>query len=336
MHRLLPSLLLATACGRNPSEQLSWQETWEIVAITDDAYFLDAAMTVTNSGLLRGQGHVVVNLLRAGDSPIPLHSSIAPSAVDLHPRGDYLRMGSNTLDVERSGWTMSVREGESALDATIHLSADTLPRIPGSQAIPSVPPTTLVDGARQWVVGSPVPLATLNGAWRSGDRGGIFQGAGMAIHRAGDIWPLDRHKRFSFYACDQSWSIGIEQIGEHAVTWLATADGVQTGHTLSIKTSPSRVALNLEPDIQARIRFPIVQSTWRFPQWSHLLPFEGWVAARIWDPPVQQVQTVTAWVVVQGRVEHQIAALVRSASQPLLDTITPKAPTPHKKKSQPR
>lgn len=279
-------LLLAAivACEEVPSDRLTWRESWEMTSIGEDGTVLHGRVVVGNTGLLRGQGHVVLDVLPPSGTPIQLRRDVPPSALTRSEDGRTLVLGGDELAAGPDSWTLSVREGYSALDATIVLSADQLPADPTTGGVPEVPSTEILTGERSWAVGVPLPLATLAGAWRAGEQGGLLRGAGMAVRRSGDTLPSGDPPRTSLHVCDPRWSLGVETAGTSGIAWLADATGVRTSRSVVLSRDGGRVLVDLAPDLPVTVRVQLEDRVIYASPWRHHLLFERWLVRLLLAP----------------------------------------------------
>ena len=322
----IPLLLLLAGCTRAPTERLFWREAWEMIAITDDGTLLDARTAIGNTGLLAGQGHLTMDMVSHTSTPLQIRRDASPSAVH-RTAGDHLiRLLGDELQIEDSAWTLVVREGQSALDATIVLANDILPIDVSADATarrrPQVPATTLVEGAQQWMVGAPLPAATLAGAWRSGEQGGILRGYGMAIRRSGDLPPSGDPVRTGVYIVAPRWSFAAEVIGDAGIGWFADETGVRTSRTVKITREGRRVLVALQPEVPMDARVDLDDTAVTHRAWAHFLLFERWAASLVWDPPDREIRLAQARIRgLTGNLEGHGAwirtgPLTRSANSP--------------------
>lgn len=305
--RLLPvACLVLTACVSAPADRLAWREAWNLVIMDDGGLLIEAELSRANTGLLRGQGHLAMTIFPRAESAVVLRRTTPPGAVSSDPISGSIDMTFDRLEHDRDGWTLHVREGRDALDATLHLT----------QSAPELAPTTMVEGQRQWVLGVPVPRGQATGAWRAGEQGGLIRGQGVLVRQSSDTWPGSEPARTSLYLITPERSIGVEQVGERSTTWVADSDGVRTGTTASIQRRGRQLDLSLEPDlpITAQVRLS-ARAIVREP-WDHLLPFERLLARLLADWPLRTHQRGRAEIRVADQTFTSTALLVHGADPP--------------------
>ncbi len=301
---LLAGVLLLAACASAPAERLSWRESWNLVVLDESGLLVDAQLTKGNTGLLKGQGHLSMTVFPQRDSTVLLRRTAPPQAVTWDADDGGLRLMQDRLEQGRDGWTLHVREGREALDATIHLTS----------RAPELAPATLVEGQRQWIMGVPVPHGQATGAWRAGEQGGLIRGYGVLVRQSTDTWPGEQPSRSSLYLITPERSIGIEQLGERSLTWMADGAGVHSGSSAQVQRRGRIVHIDLQPDLPVTARVRVgVRAVLREP-WDHLLPFERLLARLVAGWPQRthergraQLQvgdhtTVTTALLVHGQI----------------------------------
>jgi len=293
--------LCLAACSSAPADKLTWRDVWNLVVVDESGLLVDAQLIRSNTGLLRGQGHLNMTVFPTRDSAVVLYHSAPPQAVTVDPVSGSLRLMQNGLEHrDDGGWTLNVREGREALDATFHLTP----------AAPEIPPVTLVEGQRQWALGVPVSHGQVTGAWRAGHQGGLIQGHGVLVRQNMDTWPGVEPRRSSLYLISADQSIGVEMVGERSLAWLATDGEVLTSTTVTMKRQGRQLELSLEPElpVTAKIRVgvrSIVRETW-----GHLLPFERWLVRIAAGWPLRSYERGRAQVSVRGEPTTTPALLV--------------------------
>ncbi len=305
---------LLAGCATAPSERLSWRESWNMVVADESGLFFDARMERGNTGLLAGQGQLSVTVIPTRDSVVQLERTAPPLAVQVEPEQGRISMVHDRLERGADGWTLHIREGREALDATLHLSP----------AAPELPPATLVEGPRQWLLGVPVPHGAVSGAWRAGKQGSLIQGHGVLIRQSTDTWPGDEPARSAVYIITPQRSVGVERVGDHSLAWMADIDGVQSGRTATFTRVGRKLLLDLRPDLPVTARLRVgVRSVVREP-WAHLLPFERLAARLLFGWPLQTYERARAELEVDGE-EIVAAALTVHGELPLDKRRRPRA-----------
>ncbi len=292
------------ACAGAPSDRLTWRESWNMVIMDEGGLLINAKLTRSNTGLLRGQGHLDVTVFPPHESAVVLRRTAPPQAVTADPGTGALGMLQDRLEQDQDGWTLNVREGRDALDATLHLAP----------SAPEIAPSTLVSGQHQWLLGVPVPHGQATGAWRAGEQGGLIRGQGVLIRQSTDTWPGVEPAHSSLYLITPQRSIGVEQVGDRSVAWVADSTGVRTGASATIQRHGRQLELSLLPDlpITAQVRIG-VRSIVREP-WDHLLPFERPLARLLAGWPVSTHERGRAQITTDGATVTSTALLVHGAT----------------------
>jgi hypothetical protein len=310
MRALLVGLLglLAGGCASAPADKLSWREAWNLVVMDQSGLAIDAQLSQSNTGLLRGQGHITMTVFPPRESAVVLRRTAPPQAVRFAPEDGTLRLAHDHLVRSGDGWTLHVREGQEALDATIHLT----PRAP------ELPPTTLVEGQRQWLLGAPVPHGQVTGAWRAGQQGGLIRGYGVLVRQSTDTWPGAEPSRSSVYLITPQQCIGVEQVGDSSLAWVASPEGVRSGSSAKVQLRGRKLVINLEPDLPVSATVRIGPRSVSREPWDHLLPGEGLLARLLAGWPQRTHQRGLAQIVVDGDAVTTTALLVHGRPPPTM------------------
>jgi hypothetical protein len=294
-------LFLALAgCAGAPSSRLAWRETWELVAASDDGLLLEANLTRTNTGLLRGQAELWVTLIPPHESTVILHRNAPPPLVHFAPEEGLLRLGQDRLDREAGTWTLDVREGRETLDATLHLA----PRAE------EIPPATLVEGSRQWALGAPVPLGELSGAWRAGDQGGLMRGEGLLVRQTSDTWPSARPPQTAVYLFGMHHTAVVRTVGDAALCWLAQPGSLRTGRHVGLRWEGPHLEVDLGPELPVTAQVRLAPRALQIEPWEHLLPFERLLARAVAGWPLRTYERGLAQLTVDGTPEPATALIV--------------------------
>lgn len=287
---LTATLLALVGCAQAPGERLSWREVLNLIVVDDGGTIVEAQLVHGNTGLLRGQAHLVVTLLPALESSVVFQRSLPPQAVTFDIEGGEIRMAQDRLVEHQGTWTLHLREGREALDATLHLT-------PRSDEIP---PATLVPGQRQWILGAPVSHGEVTGAWRAGEQGDLVRGHGMLVRQSIDTWPGATPARSSLYLLGPQGSVGVESVGDATLAWVADEDGVRTGHTATIERRGRKLRLSLEPDLPVQATVRLARRSLVREPWEHLLPFERWFARLLRGWPLRTHERGQATLSIDG------------------------------------
>ena len=201
--------LTTVGCTAAPSDRLTWRESWELIVLTGGGQVVDARMTVGNTGLLRGQGHLRLDRWAEGTSPIHHHRRAAPGETGVWPERERVRMGADLLDLERHTWTLRVHSDDA--QGVIHLApTDAL----------KVAPAVGMTPTGQWSMTASVPTGRASGWVEAGKRGGQVDGRGFLLYRGGDGMPRGARRTLLLQGGDLS--VGLEEHGDLTLAWLHT------------------------------------------------------------------------------------------------------------------
>lgn len=290
---------LLAGCAAAPSSRLTWRETWDLVAATDDGLLIEARVVHTNTGLLRGQADLWVTLFPPRESTVVLHRTAPPQLVVYEPDTGSLRLAQDRLVEEAGTWTLHVREGEQALDATVHLAA----------RAPAIPPVTLVAGARQDLVGAPVPAGTISGAWRAGEQGGLLHGRGALIRESADTWPAARPAPTSVHLFGSGHDAVVRIVAGRALAWVHGPEGLRRGEAADLRWEGDRLRVDLAP-LPASAAIRLARRTVRIEPWDRLLPFERLLARAAAGWPERIFERGLGELAVDGRSEPVTALVI--------------------------
>lgn len=236
----LVACALAMACGRVPTERLAWRESWELVGLDAGGTVTAIRFTRGNTGLLRGQAHVVAEALPRNESPVHMHRGGAPWEVQSDDTS--LRVGANGVALEGAEARIELREGSDAMDASLRLRTEA----------PAVPPVTLVPGDRQWILGVPVPRGRLVGAWRAGVQGAVVEGAGVLLRQSTDLLsPGTRRDLLVLFG--EGVVVGVARAGDGTLAWVAEGSEVRTGRRATFRQQGRTLQVSLEPDLPVHL-----------------------------------------------------------------------------------
>ncbi len=273
----------------------------------DDAGLVfDARMTESNTGLLKGQGILDVTVYPPRESPILLRRTAHPATVAFDPDAGSMRMVNNQLVQGERGWTLHVREGREALDATLQL-------VPRAAAIP---PATLVQGQEQWLLGAPVPRAQVTGVWRAGAQGGMLEGWAVLLRESNDTFPKAQPARRSFHVLTPTMALGIEEVGGEALSWLVDASGQHVGGSASFQRKGRRLSISLAPDLPVEISALLSRSRVQRHPWEHLNFLERPLARLAAGWPQRTYERAKAVITVDGVATETRALFVHGSELP--------------------
>lgn len=198
--------LLVVGCTAAPSDRLTWRETWELIVLTGNGQIVDSRVTVGNTGLLRGQGHLRLDRWADGASPIHHHRVSAPGETGVWPERERVRLGADLLDLERHTWTLRVQSDD--VNGVVHLAPT------GSL---KVAPAVAMTATGQWSMTASVPAGRASGWVEAGKRGGQVDGRGFLLYHGGDGMP--RGPRRALLVQGGDLSIGLEEHGDLTLAW---------------------------------------------------------------------------------------------------------------------
>ncbi len=195
----------AVGCAGAASDGLRWRESWEILAVVEPGRALDARVTVGNTGLLRGQGHV--RLRRWGADALLFDRGTAPAGVTRAPDGRRVELDGDLLWQDPDGsWSLRVRSPD--LSASLRV-ADLGGPQPGVSAV-------LTEGG-QWTHGPAITAGRLEGWAEAGSRGGRLRGPALVLRRGGD-GPA-AVPRISLGLWSEQGVVGVDVHGDSRVAW---------------------------------------------------------------------------------------------------------------------
>jgi|GEM_PF-1420820 len=259
--------VLVGCSGEGPTDALTYTERWELLGVTGDGAVVDARVTVSNSGLLRGQGRVEVDHWPRAGEPIRYARWSAPSATDRSADGR-----SVTLDTDQlrgtgdrvESWHLRARSDDA--NAVLQVQGR-------GQGIPTV---TAATGSGEWSVGAPVGAGMLQGWFEAGERGGKVDGWGIVLHRGGDGRPGDTRR--GAYVLSDDLVLGIDEHGPTTLAW-----GLRDGRPLDMSTArltvtAGVVGLDLRPAEDLAVQLDLTSAHGRTDRTAHWTPPERWAA----------------------------------------------------------
>lgn len=208
----MSALLLLLACGGGPAA-LTHQESWELLLLNNDASLVDLRLSQTNTGWTRGGGRVRLELASRRELPLAFGRVALPAEVE--PLTPGLRVGPDEVRAEGEAWSVLLQEEE--LDARLTLRPS---------FSPAAPLGVRWDSERgSWATEAPLPHARARGFLRAGIRDELIDADAVLLRRHGDDPPTLRGtQRAALFAFAPGFSLGIDQLGSRALTWL-WADG---------------------------------------------------------------------------------------------------------------
>ena len=200
-------LLFASACSSAPSQRVTWRESWEWLILTSRGQIVDARVTVGNTGLLRGQGHVRLNRWMEEGAPIVYRRLWAPGQTAVFPDRTRVRLGSDRMEMERLKWTLELHSDTT--NAVVHLApTDTL----------EVKPSPTLTTTGQWTTAASIAAGRASGWVEAGERGGQVDGRGVLLYRAGDGMVSGPRQTLVLMGADVS--VGLDTQGDHTLAWV--------------------------------------------------------------------------------------------------------------------
>lgn len=299
-------LLLAgglAACARTPTAAITWRESWEILALTEDLGLLDLRGTVANTGLLRGQGTMRLDRCFSATSALAAGRDEAPANVAISPAHDAVQIGPDSLRLESGGvWTGSISGPDGAARLQIRPSGEGLP------------PTSWMEGGGQWAISAPVTEGDMAGWAEAGERGGLLRGRAVVLHRGGDGVP--RGGRLSAVVLGRGISAGLDAEGEGQQRWLRVDGATLDASAGAFSWQPKgRAILDFRPaaEVWISLRHPIAACS-RDPL-EHLFPVEQFFARLAGFGDVLGWQRYEAEIHVADQVMRASAVVLSSGER---------------------
>lgn len=220
-------MALCVGCGRAPGDSLAWRECWEIVGLAEPGGIIDARVTIANTGLLRGQGHLRLDRVGPDIAPIQYARDSSPEQTTRNAGGTELSLAGDTLLGSDEGrrWRLRVRGEE--LNAVVEVRGTLAP--PDGDAA--------MIGGGQWTLGPAVLDGRLHGWLEAGKRGGRLDGHAVVLRRGGD--GVIDSPRTTVTILGDGLSLGVDTQGPLRIVW-ASVDGER------LSTSETSVDLNTD------------------------------------------------------------------------------------------
>jgi hypothetical protein len=313
MRARLLALAALVGCRATPEQRPLWRESWELIAPTDDGGLLDARVTVGNTGVLAGQGHLRLDRWRGDDSPVNFARMASPDESGVWPERDRVRVGPDRLGVERRGWTLRVNDDEAS--AVVHLETT------GGPSPEQV--STEVQGGT-WTMSVPLASGEVAGWLEAGSRGGALGGQGVLTWRGGDGlpgWP----RRAVYIIGGGETSVGLDEHGGARMAWGRVGGRDLVMDDAALKTGPDgELVLDLRP--AEDIAFTLVPRTTggTTDPFERLSTVEKQALRALGGPPVRRVQLLQARVLGTPTALRVPAVLVEVAAPENLLDIEPR------------
>ena len=261
-----------------PEDSLQFAEHWELLGVMGDGAVVDARVTVGNTGVLRGQGRVQIDLWPREGEPIRYSRWSAPEATRRSADGrsvvldtDQLRSSGDLLD----SWHLRARSDE----------ANAVLQVQGRG--PAVAPQTFLSRG-SWTIDAPVPVGTMQGWFESGDRGGKLDGWGVVLHRLQDGGLLLAQQ--SVFVMSDDLFLGVDLHGPDFTPDtdgpIRQAFGMLNGRSLNMRTATITcedgvVGLDLRPEEELVLRLVPTTAWGKTDRTEHWTPPERWVAGAL-------------------------------------------------------
>lgn len=234
---LSPALGLAAllaGCGARPSDHLGWVERWELLGVLDDGGVLDARLSVGNTDLLRGEGHLRLDRWEMHQSPLLAGIDAPPQAVDLDLSRGHLRLPGGALERDPEGaWRLTV--SSEGVSGAVTLT-------PSGAPSPTVSSTL---GGGQWAEEALVPQGALLGWIEAQSRGGMMRGRGVLLHRGGDGWP-GGERTLAVVLCE-GLSLGLDLQGAARFAWARQGEQALDVASAALRGSENDLILDYRP-----------------------------------------------------------------------------------------
>ncbi len=296
----LSAFLLWMGCNGAPTDAITWREQWELLVLTEDGGLIDGRATVSNTGVLRGQGHLRVNRWTKEGTPIFFAMDGGPADVDIADAHDAVRVGSALLGRYEEGphWTLRLSAEEA--HTSVHVN-------PGG---PQPPMATEMDATGQWTIASPITMGLAHGWFTAGKRGGIFEGRAVALHRGGDGRPAG--PRDASFIMGNGVAIGFDQQGSHRLLWAQIRDqDLDTKDAQLLQGEDGNQVLDFRPSADLVVRLSPTGVGGTTDGFSDLYLAEKWVAELANLRAKRTVKRATAHVDFQGEEIRTTGVMIR-------------------------
>ena len=294
-------LVLGLGCAPEPEQHLMWRDSWELLGILEGGRALDASVSIGNTGLLRGQGRLRMELWEPKDAPVRFSQHTGPLAVNHAPDAGRATVGINGLALDEQAW--SFRVADDNVNALVQLT-------PLSAAQPQ---ETWGDGP--WQVTARAPIGEISGWVTAGKRGGLIRGRGLLLHRSGHAVPAP--PRLGVYVMHERLSLIVDMHGPQGLAW-ATLDGEPLDTEGVTVDFPARGPVTVSlPSADTTITLRRRKQRGTIDPFEHLLAAEAWIAAPLIGQPLRRLQLSQA-TLAQGERTLRAPALlveVRDAAQ---------------------
>lgn len=301
---MIAAILLLSACSRLPSDALTWRESWEILALSEDGAVIDAQVEVGNTGLLRGQGRVRLDRWNTAQPAQRFARLAGPAEVQLDPSHDEVTIGTDRLARSEDGsWRFRLRGAPDVPGGDVQASLQVSP-----SASPP-PPVAWLAGGGEWRIEAPVPGGRVDGFVTDGRLGGQVRGRGVLLHQGGDGLPAARRR--AVYVLADLVRIGFDRRGDHVLSW-AEVDG-QTYSPLSLTWPDGEAAVLRAEGLWVEVRPRRVGG--RTDPFAHLLGPERWLFERVALAPDREVRAARARVIV-GDATRLAPAVMLAVDRP--------------------
>jgi len=286
-------LILLLACGTG-RDALTWQESWELLAIQTDRSLLDARFTRSNTGLIRGQGHVRLDQVAPREVPILYGRDALPrETLDVGA----ISIGPDQLIQNGDSWELTIRSGE--VDVRITLDSDSTFHSPHPIQ------------RNGWEVEALVTNSTVQGFIRAGDRSSLIQGRGVILHRKGSRPPgLKGTHRLSAFVVDNHVSLGIDQTGADALAWAYGNGRSWTSDTALIRRLEGGVVeMDYRPGAPILARLLPASPHHRRRTWAHLSGMEQWLLGLLHGQAERRIRGAIAEVLIEDQL-HKATGMI--------------------------
>ena len=275
------------------------EESWEIAAINQDLNLLDLRMSRGDTELLRGQGRARLDLASRQDIPLSFARDGLPAEVQAPPEGG-LVVGPDSLLRGEDGWTLRLQE--EGLLARLRLLTD------GAAADPVVQSSN----RGSWSVEAPVLRGELQGMLQAGTRGEMYAARAVLIHRKGEDPPgLRGTAQHAVYVMDKDLSVGIDQTGSLALSWILVGDAMwlhEPGMLRPHKGGGWEMDFRPSADLYVRV-IPRKRPSLRTPMLDRLSTPERWLVRALVGEPTRRIQGCRAELTIAG-VRHTAPAML--------------------------
>jgi len=297
---LLACVALSACGGARPEDSIRWREGWELLGALEDGSALDVRVSVSNTGLLRGQGHLRLERWYPQEGPVITSLDAPPPVVHLDADRRGLALGRDSLRAQPDGsWRFELVGADVGATVTLR---------PEQRA---TPPVITMAGGGQWASEAVIPAGVLTGLLESGKQGGLLHGRGVLLHRGGDARLSG--ERDAAFILGSDLALGYDVQGGSRLVW-AWADGVALSvNDARLEQQPDGTALlDLRPGADLWVRLHPRATGGDIDPYAHLMFFERPLVRLLETPEPRALHRALAEV-HRGQTSQDLPALLLHA-----------------------